>query len=111
LLLGWRLGFYECFNSRLGGFLSLAMHFKVFLRWIGFDCTFIGEREQSWECFAHQPCGRSIRLCISPLGWRNAGLHLLRIALHGRWDTHSSVSSLQTQQIPPLKQAPNRCWG
>jgi hypothetical protein len=89
-LLRWRLGFLWTFNSGLGGFFLLAMHFTGFLRWTGIVCTFIGGREQSWEHFAHQPCGRSIRLCISPLGCRNAvynslsgcrnaGPHLFRI--------------------------------
>jgi hypothetical protein len=63
----------------LGGTFSLAMHFKGFLKWTGLVIIFIGGREQSWEHFAHQPCGRFIRLCISSLGCRNAGLHLLRM--------------------------------
>jgi hypothetical protein len=32
-------------------------------------------------------------------------------ALKRRWDTHSSAFSHQTKQIPPLRQAPNYCWG
>jgi hypothetical protein len=27
------------------------------------------------------------------------------------WDTHSSALGIQTQQVPPLRQAPNCCWG
>jgi hypothetical protein len=43
---------------------------------------------------------------ISPLGCRNAVYNSLSgcrndIALHGRWDTHSSALSLQTQQFGP----------
>jgi hypothetical protein len=77
---GW--GFYGRFNSGwcgAGEGNSLAVNFKGFLKWTGLVSTFIGGREQSWKHFAHQPCGRSIRLCISPLGCRNAGLHLLRM--------------------------------
>jgi hypothetical protein len=98
---GW--GFYGRYKSGLGGKrFSLVMHFTGFLRWTGIVSTFIGGREQSWEHFAYQPCGRSVRLCISSFGWRNAGLHLLRMqewyCSPWGWDTHSSVLGLQTQQ-------------
>jgi hypothetical protein len=33
------------------------------------------------------------------------------IAVHGGWDTHSSALGLQTQQMLPLRQASNCCWG
>jgi hypothetical protein len=34
------------------------------------------EGKQSWEHLAHQPCGRSIRPCMSSSGCRNADLQL-----------------------------------
>jgi hypothetical protein len=34
----------------------------------------LGQGQQSWEHFAHQPCGRSIRLCIFSLECRNMDL-------------------------------------
>jgi hypothetical protein len=53
---GW--GFYGGFNSGLGGFFSLALRIKGFLRWTGLVSTFIGGGEH----FAHQPCGRCVSL-------------------------------------------------
>jgi hypothetical protein len=79
-LFRWRLGlFMDVLTLGWGWGFSLAVHFTGFLRWTGIITTFIGGREQSWEHFAHQPCGKSTRLCISSLGCRNAGLQLLRM--------------------------------
>jgi hypothetical protein len=72
---GW--GFYGHFNSGLGDF-----------HWLCISQAFLGELVQLalllgegtiLRAFTHQPCGRSIRFCISCLGCRNAGFHLLRV--------------------------------
>jgi hypothetical protein len=74
---GW--GFYGQSNSGLGGFFSLAMGSWAFLSELVWFVPLLGEGKKSWEHFAHQPCGWYTRLCISPLGCRNAGLWLLRM--------------------------------
>jgi hypothetical protein len=63
---GW--GFYGRFNSGLGGFFSLAMDLQAFSGELVWFAPLLGDRKQSWEHFAHQPCGRSIRPCIFSLG-------------------------------------------
>jgi hypothetical protein len=67
---GW--GFYGRFNSGLGGFFSLAMDLQAFSGELVWFAPLLGDRKQSWEHFAHQPCGRSIRPCIFSLGCWNA---------------------------------------
>jgi hypothetical protein len=46
------------------------------------------------------------QICISPLGCRNADLHLLRMqewyGSPGGWNTHSSVLGLQIQHFQVL---------
>jgi hypothetical protein len=74
---GW--GFFGRFNSGLSRDFSLAVDSQAFSGELVWFPPLLGEGKQFWEHFAHQLCGRSIRLCISPLGCRNAGLHLLRM--------------------------------
>jgi hypothetical protein len=71
-LLRWRLGFLWTFNSGLGGLFSLARDSWAFSGELVWLAPLLGEGKQSWEHFAHQPCGRSVRSCISSLGCRNA---------------------------------------
>jgi hypothetical protein len=52
------------FLTLVWGIFSLAFHFKGFLGWTCWVSTIIGGRKQSWEHFAHQPCGRSISLYL-----------------------------------------------
>jgi hypothetical protein len=72
-LLRWRLGFLWTFNSGLGGFFSLAVDSRAFSGKL-VCLPLMGKGKQSWEHFAHQPCGRSIRPCISSSGCRTTGL-------------------------------------
>jgi hypothetical protein len=60
-LLRWRLGFHGHFNSGLVGVFSLAMDSRDFSGELVWFAPLL-EGKQSWEHFAHQPCGRSISL-------------------------------------------------
>jgi hypothetical protein len=75
-------------------------------------CSLLREGKQSWDHFAHQPCGRSVRPSISSSGCRNADFRMqecrsitpsqdagMIVLCMGEWDTHSSALSLQTQQL------------
>jgi hypothetical protein len=64
----------ETSNSllRLGGFFSLGVDLQAFSGELVWFAPLLGEGKQSWEHFAHQLCGRSIRPCIFSLGCRNA---------------------------------------
>jgi hypothetical protein len=95
---GW--GFYGCSNSGLGGFFSLAMDSWAFSGELVWFASLLGEGKQSWEHFAHQPCGRSIRPSVSSLGCRSAVYNTFSgcrndFAFHGGWDTHSSALGLR----------------
>jgi hypothetical protein len=72
-LLRWRLGLLWTFKLWVRWALFIGCGFTGFL-W--FICPLLGEGKKSWEHFAHQPCGRSIRPCISSLGCRNVDLEL-----------------------------------
>jgi hypothetical protein len=71
---GW--GFYGCTSSELGGFFSWAVDSQTFSGELVWLAPLLGEEKQSWEHFAHQPCGRSSRPCIFFLGCRNVDLQL-----------------------------------
>jgi hypothetical protein len=98
---GW--GFYGHSNSGLDGFFSLAMDSWAFSGELVWFAPLLGEGKQSWEHFAHQPCGRSIRPCISSSGYRNACLHLLLGMQESEcspWGMgYSSALGLQTQHL------------
>jgi hypothetical protein len=76
LLLRWRLGFLWMFNSGLGGVFSLAVDSWAFSGELVWFVPSLGEGKQTWEHFAHQPCGRSIRPYIFSLGCEKCSLPL-----------------------------------
>jgi hypothetical protein len=70
---GW--GFYGRFNSGLGGFFSLARDSRAFSGELVWLAPFLGEGNNLESIFS----SALWQICISPLGCRNAGLHLLRM--------------------------------
>jgi hypothetical protein len=92
----------------------LAVDLRAFSGELVWFAPLLGKGKQSWEHFAHQPCGRSIRPFIFSLGWRSAFYNSLSGAgmqasnsSACRNDTalpagmgYPSALGLQTQQFP-----------
>jgi hypothetical protein len=102
-LLRWRLMFELWVWVGVRWALFIGCGSAGFLRWTGLFAPYWWGK-QSWDHFAHQSCGRSMRPCISSSGRRNAVYSSFsgcksQSSLYGEWNTHSSALVLQTHHI------------